>query len=324
MRTRLKAGVALVGLGLSLGLALGPACCPGGPPPSNGGAGTSRRTSSSSGTGGTAAGSGSTTGGPGSCNAYPGSCPPPGTLAPLDNCRSDQVELVANLVDSNFANSSEDITCPILLTDVYDAKLSVSTDLCGYIRYCVAPGTQISFSAQVDAYLTVNFATLVVSQSTQVLPGVPMAKTALLNDLRMYLPDIDTSLPMVVVEVQPVNPSPGPGAGQAAQRCASAEGWAVWLVDSSGGQVDAGIAYLNGNTLDTTAGKTDPTGFVLFYNVDPGLQTVQPRALRPRDLLPDGGVWCGNPEGRPPLGFIGSVPIGPNEVSVIPYIEGPN
>ncbi len=98
----------------------------------------------------------------------------------------------------------------------------------------------------------------------------------------------------------------------------------MWLVDSSGDPVDAGIAYLNDDTLDPSAGKTDRSGFVLFYNLGMGLQTVQPRAYRARDLLPDGGAWCGNPEGRPPLGFTGSVPVREMELSVIPYVEGAN
>ncbi len=141
MRKWMRADVAPVAMGLGLGLV---ACSQVLPPPSNGGVATNRG-SAGSGTGGTAAGSGSTTGDPGSCNANPGSCPPPGTLEALNNCRSDQVELEANLVGSNFANSSEPITCPILLTDVYNPSLSATTNLCGYVRYCVAPETQISF-----------------------------------------------------------------------------------------------------------------------------------------------------------------------------------
>jgi len=320
MRTRTKVGVALPGLCLALA-----ACSPGGPPAGNGigGVATSRR-NSSTGTGGTAGSGGSTTAGPGECNASPGSCPPPGTPAALNNCQSDQVELVANLVDSNFVSSSVDITCPILLTDVYNPSLSVTTDLCGYIRYCVAPGTQISFSAQVDNYVTVNFATLVVTESTQVLPAIRMAKGALVNQLSTYLPDLDPGLAMVVVEVQPVNPSPKSDAGLAGQACANPQGWQVWLDDSSGDPVDAGIAYVVNDTLDPTAGGTDPSGFVLFYNVDPNLKTVQPRGYRARDKLPDGGALCGNPEGNPPLGFTGSVPISGGDLSVIPYVEGPN
>ena len=269
-------------------------------------------------------GGGSTTAGPNGCNASPGSCPPPGTLAPLNNCPSGQVELVANLVDSNFVSSSEDITCPILLTDVYNPSLSVTTDLCGYIRYCVAPGTQISFSAQVGNYVTLNFATLVVTESTQVLPAIPMAKEALVNQISNYLPDLNPDLAMVVVEVQPVSSNPKSDAGLAGQACASPQGWQVWLEDSSGDPVDAGIAYVFDDTLDPTAGVTDPTGFVLFYNVDFNLKTVQPRGYRARDKLPDGGALCGNPESNPPLGFTGSVPIREGQLSVIPYLEGPN
>jgi hypothetical protein len=307
----------MVGLCLALG-----ACAPGGPPSNNGGVATSRRSGSTGGA--STGGSGTTSGGQNSCNANPGSCPAPETLEPLDDCSGDQVELVANLVDFNFTSNSEPITCPILLTDIDNPNLSVSTDLCGYIRYCVASGTQISFLAQVNGYIPLSFATVDVMQSTQILQGIPMAKSALLSQLSTFLPNANTSDGMVIVEVQPVNPSPSSDAGVAGQACANKQGWELWLVDSSGDYVDAGVAYLVNDTLDPTAGGTDPTGFAFFYNVDPGLQTVQPRGYRARDTLSDGGALCGNPESGPPLGFTGSVALLGGDLSVIPYVEGPN
>jgi hypothetical protein len=235
------------------------------------------------------------------------------------------VELVANLVDFNFTTSSQPITCPILLTDLLNPALSVATDLCGYIRYCVMPSTEISFSAQVSGYVPVNFATIVVAQSTQVTPGIPMARKSILSQLPNFLPNVDTSDAMVIVEVQPVDPSPRPDAGVAAQDCANPEGWTIWLVDSSGNTVDAGSAYLAGPTLDPAAPYTDPTGFAFFYNLDPAVQSVSPRGHRMRDApLPDGGPLCGNPESGPPLGFTGSVPLISGDLSVIPYLVGPN
>ncbi len=291
------------------------------------GTATSRRGSSSGGTGGTGGGNGSTSGGQGVCNNNPGSCPPPGTRDPLGECQTGQLELVANLVDFNFTTNSSAVTCPIVLSDVADPGLSVTTDLCGYIRYCVAPETEISFIAKVNGYVPLHFATLIVDQSAQIpnLPGIPMAKNALLDGLTTFLPNADTkSHAMVIVDIQPVIPSPQSDAGYAAQACASKQGWTIWLVDSSGDPVDAGIAYLVNDTLDPTAGGTDPTGFVFFYNIDPGLGTVQPRGYRARDALSDGGVLCGNPESGPPLGFTGSVPLAQSELSVIPYVEGPN
>ena len=309
----------VAGLGLSL-----VACSAGGPPTTNGGQATSRRGSSTGG-GGETGGNGSTTGGQGACNPSPGSCPPPGTHAPLDNCPG-QVELVANLVDFDFASSSEPVICPIILTDLYNPDLSVTTDLCGYIRYCIAAGTQISFSAQVAGYIPVNFATMVVQDSSQIpdTPGIPMAKTSLLSQLPTFLPNADPSDAMVIVEVQAVDPSPNPDAGPDAQACANPEGWQVWLEDASGDPIDAGMAYLINDTLDPSSTHTDSNGFVFFYNVDPSVQTVSPRGYRQRDALPDGGSRCGNPENGPPLGFTGRVPIIGGDLSVIPYLVGPN
>jgi hypothetical protein len=320
MRPTLKAAAGVAALGLAF-----VTCCSSGPPSSGGGIGgqgTSRRASSTGGAG--TGGSGSTSGGSASCNASPGSCPAPDTVEPLNDCSGGQVELVANLVDFNFTSTSEPITCPIRLTNLINPSLSVSTDLCGYIRYCVTPGTEVSFQASVNGYIPMNFATLVVGQSTQIQPGIPMARSALQAQLPTFLPNANTSDAMVIVEVQPENPSPKSDAGVAGQACANKQGWALWLVDANGDFVDAGLAYLVNDTLDPTATGTDPTGFAFFYNVDPGLQTVQPRGARARDKLPDGGVLCGNPESAPPLGFTGSVPVLGGDLSVIPYVEGPN
>src|SRR4029077_14860666 len=123
--------------------------------------------------------------------------------------------------------------------------------LCGYIRYCVAPGTEISFTANVNGYVPLHFASLIVNQSVQLpnLPGIPMAKDVLRSDLTTFLSDADPNgHAMVIVQIQPVNPSPLPDAGPAAQACASKQTWALWLEDSPGAPVDAGVAYLNNST----------------------------------------------------------------------------
>jgi hypothetical protein len=256
------------------------------------------------------------------CNQNPGGCPPADVPDPLDLCGAGQVELVANLVD--FVSGEGPISCPITLTDVYNPALSATTDLCGYIRYCVAPGTQISFSAQVSGYIPMDFATVQLTQSTQIpnRPGIPMANSGFLTVLKNLLPNADPSAAMVVIQVQPLDPTPSPEAGVDAQACADKAGWQLWLVDPQGDVVDAGLAYLVNDTLNPSALSTDTTGYAFFYNLDPAAMTVQPRGLRPRDLLSDGGVRCVNPEVGPPLELTGSVPVSGSVLSVIPYVVG--
>ena len=312
----IKAGVATAGLCLGL-----LACTNGGLYQlQDGGAGagaTGRSASASGSTGGSGtSGGSSTSGGQQSCNPYADNCPGFGSVDPLAACSDGQLELVANLVQFNFQSGTQPITCQIVLTDFFNPGLSVKTDLCGYIRYCVAAGTQVSFTAHVSGFVDVNFATLVVNQSVQIpdRPGIPMVKSTIIESINQVLPGADTSQAMVIVNVQPLD----------LQSCDDKSGWTLGLVDGQGNSVDAGVAYVISSTPDPAASATDISGIVFFYNIDPTLGVVQPRGFKAGNALADGGVICANPENGPPFGFTGSVPLEGGDVSVIPFVVAPS
>ena len=275
------------------------------------GAGAVGSTGTGTAVGGSAAASGGSSGTCGSVS----NCPAEGTVLPLTDCGDGGlVEIIANLVDFT---QQEDLTCPVSITDFNNEQFSSVPDDCGYVRLCVAPGTQLSMSLNVNGYLPLLFATIDAQASGQIpnLPGVPLLTSGLLGLLVNGLPDYDPTAPIVLASIYPHNFQEA--GAEPTGACATRGGYTLWLVDQDGGTVDAGLCYSSytGTCLKETSAQG---GFALFYNLDPSTGPVSVRADSAVD--DDAGTVCPNLESSLPWQLTGFVYLQNQTISYLPYI----